>query len=243
MLEIKSLTVAVGEKIVLENINLTIKNDEVHFLMGPNGAGKSSLGFVLMGHPDYKIKAGKISFSGKDVSKLSPDKRAKLGLFLAFQAPPEFEGVELIDFLTRASSSVSREKGGLFNPERKISPFLKELRLKEEFLKRELNLGFSGGEKKKSELLQLLFLKPKLAILDEIDSGLDVDNLKAVCKTVSNFKKSKGRSLLIITHLPRIARFLKPNFVHIMADGKIIKRGGKELLQEIEKGGYKQFVK
>jgi len=241
MLKIKNLSVEVEKREILKGINLSLKKEEVHFLMGPNGAGKSTLGYILMGHPDYKVKEGSVSFLEKNILKLSPDKRAKLGLFLAFQNPVEFEGIEMLELLKRSLSSVSKNKTDIFELQKEVVSNLKTLRMKSSFMKREVNFGFSGGEKKKSEVLQLLTLRPKLAILDEIDSGLDIDSLKATVKAILKLKKSEKSAFLVITHLPRIAKYLKPDFVHIMIDGKIVKSGKKDLLKEIEQKGYKSF--
>ncbi len=241
MLSFQSLRVKSDGKEILGGVSLTIKRGETHFIMGPNGAGKSTLGFALMGHPNYKIVGGTVSFLGKNILRLAPESRAKLGLFLAFQNPLEFDGVPLRQFLKTSLCEVSGAScdPGVFR--RHLEKKLQTLGMNRAFADRYLNREFSGGEKKKSEILQMVTLKPRLAVLDEIDSGLDVDSSKRVIKEILKLKKAERTSLLIITHHARIAKFLKPDFVHIMVDGKIIKTGGKKLIDYIEKYGYKNF--
>lgn len=243
MLKINNLSVSCNNKIILDGINLYVKKGEIHFLMGPNGSGKSTLAYALMGHPDYQVKKGEISFNKKRIDNLPAELRAKSGLFLAFQHPFEFEGIKMLSFLRQAALELSAVKSDPFSFEKETESRLNKLGMPEEFSNRYLNFGFSGGEKKKSEILQLLTLKPKLAILDEIDSGLDVDSLKLVARAVLKLKKSSKTTFLIITHLPRIANFLKPDFVHIMTGGKIIESGNKHLIEYIDKYGYRSFQK
>jgi len=230
-------------KQILKGVSLNIKSGETHVIMGPNGGGKSTLALVLMGHPGYKITEGKIIVDGTDVTNLSPDKRARLGLFLAFQYPIEVPGVNFANFLRMA---VNENKKG----EEKISPLgfrniiakqAKKLSFSDEITKRMLNEGFSGGEKKKAEVLQMTVLKPKYAILDEPDSGLDVDALKIIAKTISNLDFPLG--LILITHYQRVLHYLQPDFVHILLNGKIVKSGKASLAKQVEKTGYESFKK
>ena len=241
MLKIKDLEVVSENKTIIKNVNFLLKKGETHFLMGPNGAGKSTLGFTIMGHPNFIVKKGLIAFEGKNILKKTPDERARMGIFLAFQQPLEFEGIKLLDFLKTGLIKGSLEKTGIHTAliRKKIASTLDALDMGQDFSERSLNWGFSGGEKRKSEVLQLLTLKPKLAILDEIDSGLDIDSLKSVARAISQLKKKTNTSFLVITHHSRIARFLKPDFIHIMVQGKIVKSGDKKLINYIEKHGYK----
>ncbi|VVB65390.1 putative branched-chain amino acid transport ATP-binding protein LivG [Candidatus Gugararchaeum adminiculabundum] len=246
-LEVKNLYVSVEGKEILKGVNLSLQQGEVHALMGPNGSGKSTLSYALMGHPKYKITQGDILLNGESIAKLSPEKRAQKGLFLAFQYPTEVQGISLNRFLLNANKSLGKisdsEKG---NPT--IKEFLantkssaKDLSMDESFLQRYLNVGFSGGEKKLSEILQMSVLKPKFALLDEIDSGLDVDSLKLVGAAI-NRMRGKDFGALVITHYARILQHVKPDKVHIFIDGKIAQSGGPELAQKIEQKGY-EFVK
>ncbi len=241
MLEIKNLDVKIKEedKEILKDFSLTIPEGEIHVIMGPNGTGKSTLAKVLMGHYQYEITQGKILFNSENISELSVDQRAKRGLFLAMQDPIEIEGVTNSEFLRTALKEVSEENVSLYTLIKELEEGMADLGLKEEMLHRSINKGFSGGEKKKNEILQLKILKPKLILLDEIDSGLDVDSLKIVCENIQNYlKENPQTSLLIITHYPRILEYLKPDYVHIMSDGKIVKTGDLSLAQKIEKDGY-----
>lgn len=243
LLSIKNLKVSVENKIILEDISLDIFQGQVHAIMGPNGSGKSTLANTLMGHPKYKIESGQILFAGEDVSAISADKRARLGLFLAMQNPYEIEGVVLKDFLRQSYNAIYKgtdKELDLKGFKKLLTEKMELLKIKPEFVERFLNVGFSGGEKKRAEVLQLAVLQPKLAILDEIDSGLDVDALKIVCDGLNQIKTdSKDISFLIITHYPRILHYLNPDFVHVMQHGNIIKSGDFSLAQEIEKIGYK----
>jgi Fe-S cluster assembly ATP-binding protein len=238
MLEIENLNVSVEGKLVLKGINLVARGGEIHAVMGPNGSGKTSLAFTIMGHPRYKIESGRITFEGEEINNLKTHERAKKGIFLAFQYPQEIPGVPLGKFLWTVA-------GG----EKNFSAFSREfkeklslLKIPEEFAKREINKGFSGGEKKRTEILQMLMLNPKLIILDEIDSGLDVDSLKIVASSVMNFM-TKEKVIIIITHYPRILNYVRPNFVHILFDGKIVLSGDESLASELEEKGYEKLLK
>ena len=239
MLEIKNLRVSTENKEVLKGVSLTVKSGEVHAIMGPNGSGKSSLSLALMGHPRYQVTSGKIKIDGKDATKLTPDKRAKLGLFLAMQYPVAIPGVSVTNFLR---SSLRNLRGNVKPAEfvQTTKQKMKELRINESFATRSINDGFSGGEKKKMEVLQLSILQPKYAVLDETDSGLDVDALKLVAQGIKNTSGPK-MGILLITHYQRILNYIKPNRVHILVDGKIIKTGDYLLAQKIEKVGYESL--
>jgi Fe-S cluster assembly ATP-binding protein len=230
-------------KEILKGINLKIKQGEKHVVMGPNGGGKSTLALVLMGHPGYIITKGKILINGKNITKLSTDKRAKLGLFLGFQYPVEVPGVNFSNFL-RLAVNEERKKKDQLSPIAFRNTLLekaKELSITEELPKRMLNEGFSGGEKKKAEVLQLSLLKPKFAVLDEPDSGLDVDALKYISKTINSLDFPLG--LILITHYQRILHYIKPDFVHILLKGRIVKSGDAKLAHRIEKTGYETIQK
>ena len=241
LLKLVSLEVAVETKIILKKLNLDVKENEIHVIMGPNGSGKSTFSKIIAGHPLYKVQSGLIEFCGKNLLAISPEERSHWGLFLGFQYPLEIAGVTNYDFLRIAYNEkqkyLKREELDPIAFMKCVNSSLKKLEMDPEFLNRNLNEGFSGGEKKRNEILQLLLLEPKLIILDEIDSGLDVDAIKIICKCI-NENVAKGASLIIITHYPRILNYLKPNYVHIMLDGKIIKTGNLELVDRIEKYGY-----
>jgi Fe-S cluster assembly ATP-binding protein len=235
-------------KEILRGVSLTIKKGEIHAIMGPNGGGKSTLAQVLMGHPDYVVTKGKIVLNKVDITNLTPDQRAHLGLFLGFQYPVEITGVNFGNFL-RMAINEQREKG-LGNRDKKklspiafrneVEPIAKKLGFSEEIVKRFLNQGFSGGEKKKAEILQLAMLRPDFAILDEPDSGLDVDALRYIGKAIDDLDYSFG--LLLITHYQRILHYIKPQFVHIVVGGKIVKSGDSRLAKETEKKGYEKYL-
>lgn len=247
LLEIKDLHAGVAEsgKEIVKGLNLTINAGETHAIMGPNGAGKSTLSYVLTGKPDYAVTSGTMHFCGHDLTALKPEERAALGIFLSMQAPIEIPGVSTQNFLKHAVNAV-RKYNNL--PELDAAEFLKLLRTKAqefevsaEMLKREINVGFSGGEKKRLEILQLSLLQPKLAILDEADSGLDIDALKIVANGVNQWH-NQDNALLIITHHLDLLRQIKPDFVHIYADGHIVKTGDMALAEELEAGGYKNYL-
>lgn len=240
MLEIKNLHASVEGKEILKGIDLTINKGEVHVIMGPNGSGKSTLTKVIMDHPDYEVTEGEIIFEGQDISDESTDKRAKLGLFLSFQNPEEVEGVSVENFLRTAQINLTGEKPKLLEFKRKLNKELEDLEFDKDYANRYLNVGFSGGEKKKSEILQMKVLNPKLIMLDETDSGLDVDATKIVSREVETFL-TKEKSALIITHHSSILESIKPDYVHIMIDGNIVKTGDSSLIDEIEKDGYKNY--
>lgn len=235
-LEIKNLHAGIENKEILDGINLELEKGKVYALMGPNGSGKSTLANVLMGNPRYD-SSGEITLEGEEISKFSPDEKARKGLFLAFQYPSEISGITVSNFLRTAYNSIHENKLSLLEFQDLIEKKSKELNLDLKFLSRYLNEGFSGGEKKKLEILQLLVLNPRLVILDETDSGLDVDALKIISKEINNFM-SKDKCILIITHYKRILDFVKPDKIFVMCKGKIVKEGGEELIQKIEEKGY-----
>ena len=240
MLEIKNLKASINNKTILKGLNLSIKPGELHAIMGPNGSGKSTLANVLSGKSGYDI-SGKLTFEGQDLKTISVEERAQKGIFLAFQYPLEIPGVNTKNFLKTSLNSIRKSKG---EEELDSLAFLKlvkekssELGIDEKILSRQLNVGFSGGEKKKNEILQMKILNPNLSILDETDSGLDIDALKTVAKGVNSSRNSE-KSFLVITHYQRLLDHIKPDFVHVLSDGKIIKTGCGELAEELEKTGY-----
>jgi Fe-S cluster assembly ATP-binding protein len=241
MLEIRGLAASIGEKQILQGIDLTVPDGEVHAIMGPNGSGKSTLGYVLSGREDYTVTGGSVLFNGIDLLNMAPEARAAAGVFLAFQAPIELPGVNNANFLRTALNAIRRAHG---EPELDAVQFLKlaraetkRLAMPDDMLKRNVNVGFSGGEKKRNEVLQMALLRPSLAILDETDSGLDIDALKIVADGV-NALRSPTFSALVITHHQRLLDHLVPNRVHVLARGRIIRSGGPELARELEKSGY-----
>ncbi len=241
MLEVKNLSVKVKDsnKIILNNFNLNIGEGEVHVIMGPNGTGKSTLAKSILSHYKFEIVDGEILFNKEKLNNLSTDEVAKRGIFLAMQDPTEIEGVTNSEFLRTALGEVSGNKVNLYQFIKDIEKSYKDVKLSEDMLHRSINKGFSGGEKKKNEILQLKILKPKLIILDEIDSGLDVDSLKVVCENINSYlKENEKTSLLIITHYPRILKYLKPDYVHIMKNGNIKQTGDLSLASFVEKNGY-----
>ncbi|MDO8486769.1 MAG: ABC transporter ATP-binding protein [Candidatus Curtissbacteria bacterium] len=291
MLKIKNLKASVSDKEILKGVDLEVGSGQIHVLMGPNGSGKSTLAQVIAGHPNYKVVSGKCIVNSQDITKLAPDKRAKLGIFLGFQHPVEVPGVSVFNFLRKAKTSnsllslraVNRRRSNLKTGKQilnqafeAVSPqaesvqdddggiassfvtprndsakqfrdelkkYMSELKLPEDFLRRSLNEGFSGGEKKRNEILQMMALKPKLVILDEIDSGLDVDGLKLVASAIKQFTiNNRQSSIILITHYARILKYLKPDFVHVMVDGQIIKSGKAGLAQKVEEKGYGAFT-
>ena len=240
LLRCRSLSAAVEEKSILSEINLEVPRGEVHVLMGPNGAGKSTLGHVLMGDPVYDITAGEIVFDGEDISELSPEKRSKAGLFLSFQAPVEIPGVPLRSFL-RAIVEAKGQKLKNKQFRKKIEELADTLDMDRAYLDRELGVGFSGGEKKKVEMLQLLLLEPKLAILDETDSGLDVDALSVVSRGMELYQKTCDGTLLVITHNTRILERLDVDRVHVMVQGRLVAEGPADLIADIDANGFERF--
>lgn len=235
------LSAAVEEKAILHEVNLEVAQGQVHVLMGPNGAGKSTLGHVLMGDPAYEVTAGEIFFDGADITELAPDKRSRAGLFLSFQAPVEIPGVPLRSFL-RAMMEGRGEK--LKNKEfrRKTQELAETLDMDPAYLDRELGVGFSGGEKKKAEILQLLMLRPKFAILDETDSGLDVDAVRTVSRGIEEYQKKRGGALLVITHSTKILESLHVDYTHVLVKGTMVTTGGPELVDEINAHGFEKYV-
>lgn len=240
LLNIDNLKVNIEDKEILKGIDLQIESGEIHVIMGPNGGGKSTLAYALMGHPKYEIVGGNIELEGEVINDLSPDKRAKKGVFLSFQYPEEIQGVTVEEFLRTAKTSVTGEMQKIIPFKRLLKEKMEELDMKEEYASRYLNLGFSGGEKKKNEILQMSVLEPKLAILDETDSGLDVDAIKIVAEGVKRFKNEE-RAILVITHYNKLLDYLKPDYIHILMDGKIVKTGGIELAEEVDRDGYENI--
>jgi Fe-S cluster assembly ATP-binding protein len=239
LLKIENLTATAGDRKVLNGLSLTVNAGEVHAIMGPNGSGKSTLAYVLAGRPGYQITGGSVSFEGRDLTTLAPEERARAGLFLGFQYPVEIPGVNNV-YLLKAALNAKRKAAGL--PEVDAYEFLQLVRVKlmqmdESFLKRGVNEGFSGGEKKRNEILQMLVLEPRLAVLDETDSGLDIDALKVVARGVNSLR-SADRGVLLITHYQRLLDHVVPDQVHVLARGRIAKSGDKSLALELEKRGY-----
>lgn len=241
-IEIKDLEVLVNNKKVLNKLNLEINSGEIHVIMGPNGVGKSTLSKVLMGSEDYKVESGDILVDGKSIKDLETDERAKLGMFLSFQNPIDIEGVTNSEFLKVAINERREEPIGLYDFIHEMEQSFDELGLKKEMMHRSVNQNFSGGEKKKNEILQMKLLKPKFVILDELDSGLDVDSLKVVCDNVNSYlSDNPDTSVLMITHYQRILDYIKPDYIHILTNGHIVKTGDATLAKEIEEKGYKSF--
>lgn len=241
-LEIKDLHINVENKKIVKGVSLTLEKGQIQVIMGPNGSGKSTLANTLMGHPKYSIVHGEVILDGEAITLAPPHKRAQKGLFLSMQYPPEINGVTIANFLRLTKKSLTVKNIDLMSFHQELVEKMKELHIDPEFTKRYLNTGFSGGEKKKAEILQLAVLDPTYAILDETDSGLDVDALKIVAEGINKFK-NKDKGILLITHYNRLLEYITPDVVHIMMDGKIIKSGGKELAEEVEKKGYKQMTK
>jgi Fe-S cluster assembly ATP-binding protein len=245
MLEVKNLSVSIGDREILKDLNLTVADGEVAAIMGPNGSGKSTLSYVIAGKPDYEVTSGEVLLDGENVLDLSADERAAKGLFLAFQYPVEIPGVTTMTFLKATLNAIRRQRG---EPELSIPDFMKrvnaaaaKLDIKSDLLKRAVNVGFSGGEKKRMDIFQMAFLEPRFAILDETDSGLDIDALRIVADGV-NALRTKTRSFLVITHYQRLLEYIVPDRVHVMAGGRLVRSGGKELALELEKNGYRDYV-
>lgn len=243
MLSIKKLNVCVDEKKVLNNFDLDIEDGSIHVIMGPNGVGKSTLSRVIMGDSNYKVVSGEIIFNGEDIKEMTPDVRSKLGIFLAMQYPLEIDGVSNQDFLRTAMSSHQGKNVGLYDFIMGCEKAIDELKMDKGLVHRSLNVGFSGGEKKKNEVLQIKLLKPKFIILDEVDSGLDVDSLKIVAENIKMYKEENPEvSILIITHLSKILEYIKPDYVHIVVNGQIVDTGDYSKALEIEKKGYNEYL-
>ncbi|MAJ15805.1 MAG: Fe-S cluster assembly ATPase SufC [Opitutia bacterium TMED67] len=246
MLEIKNLKARIEEKEILKGINLSVNNGEVHAIMGPNGSGKSTLASVLAGREGYDITDGEVFLRGNDILELSPEERAREGVFLAFQYPVEIPGVNSTYFLRSAVNQVRKHRGeeelDAMNFLKLVKAKMKELELAEEFLKRPVNAGFSGGEKKRNEILQMTMLNPSLAVLDETDSGLDIDALRIVADGVNRIK-NQNNAQIVITHYQRLLDYIVPDFVHVLYDGRIIKSGDKTLAHDLEEKGYDWLIK
>jgi len=246
-LDIKNLHVVIDtpegvEKEILKGVDLTVKSGETHAVMGPNGSGKSTLSYAIAGHPRYRVTAGSITLDGQDVLQMSIDERARAGLFLAMQYPVEVPGVSMSNFLRTAVTAVRGEAPKLRLWVKEVKAAMTDLEIDPQFAERSVNEGFSGGEKKRHEILQLGLLKPKIAILDETDSGLDVDALRVVSEGVNRFAEAEHAGVLLITHYTRILRYIHPQFVHVFVDGRIVASGGPELADELEENGYVRFT-
>ena len=242
LLEIKDLHVSAQNKEILKGLNLSINRGEVHVIMGPNGAGKSTLANVILNNPQYTKISGEIRFDGENINELKTNEIAKKGIFMSFQSPEEIPGISTLNFLKYAKNKVSDEPVKSFKFRYLLKKYIDKLNMNPKLIERNLNVGFSGGEKKKNEILQMLVLEPKLAILDETDSGLDVDAIRTVSKGI-NMYKNDTNAVLIITHNNKILENLDVDYVHILVDGKIVKTGKRELADEIEKNGYEKYKK
>ena len=246
-LEIRDLHVSVAEgdgglREILRGVDLTVRDGETHAIMGPNGSGKSTLAYAIAGHPKYTVTRGSVTLDGEDVLAMSVDARARAGLFLAMQYPVEVPGVSVSNFLRTAVTAVRGEAPKLRNFMKEMRGAMGDLAIDPKFAERSLNEGFSGGEKKRNEILQLELLDPKIAILDETDSGLDVDALKIVSEGINRFRAQPGHGVLLITHYTRILRYVKPDFVHVFVGGRIVEEGGPELAEVLENEGYERFT-
>ena len=246
VLEIKNLQVSViteaGNKEILRGVDLTVKSGETHAIMGPNGSGKSTLSYSIAGHPKYLITGGSVTLDGNDVLEMSVDERAKAGLFLAMQYPVEVPGVSVSNFLRTAVTAIRGEAPKVRTWVGEVKEAMASLNIDTAFSERNVNEGFSGGEKKRHEILQMELLRPKIAILDETDSGLDVDALRIVSEGVNRVKASSDLGVMLITHYTRILRYIKPDFVHVFANGKIVEAGGPELADKLEEQGYAAYI-
>ena len=246
-LDIRDLHVCVAnadgaEKEILKGVTLTVKSGEIHAVMGPNGSGKSTLSYAIAGHPKYRVSSGTITLDGRDVLEMSVDERARAGLFLAMQYPVEVPGVSMSNFLRTAATAVRGEAPKLRQWVKEVKAAMADLDIDPQFAERSVNEGFSGGEKKRHEILQLGLLKPRIAILDETDSGLDVDALRVVSEGVNRFAEAEDAGVLLITHYTRILRYIRPQFVHVFVDGRIVESGGPGLADELEENGYERFA-
>ena len=246
VLEVKDLHVSVeteqGTKQILKGVDLTVKQGEIHAIMGPNGSGKSTLAYSIAGHPKYHVESGSVLLDGAEVLTMSVDERARAGIFLAMQYPVEIPGVRMTDFLRTAKTAIDGEAPAIRSWIKEVNEAMKSLRMDKSFGERNVNEGFSGGEKKRHEILQLELLKPKFAVLDETDSGLDVDALKIVSEGVNRAHEANDLGVLLITHYTRILRYIKPGFVHVFVDGRIAEEGGPELAERLENEGYDRFL-
>ena len=246
MLEIRDLHVSVetpeGTKQILRGVDLTIRSGETHAIMGPNGSGKSTLSYAIAGHPKYTITSGTVTLDGEDVLEMSVDERARAGLFLAMQYPVEVPGVSMSNFLRTAATAVRGEAPALRHWVKEVKGAMADLDIDPAFAERSVNEGFSGGEKKRHEILQLGLLAPKIAILDETDSGLDVDALRVVSEGVNRYKASGEVGVMLITHYTRILKYISPDFVHVFANGRIVESGGPELADQLEAEGYVKYT-
>jgi Fe-S cluster assembly ATP-binding protein len=246
-LEIHDLHVTVdtedGPKEILKGVDLTIREGETHAIMGPNGSGKSTLAYSIAGHPKYTVTGGSVTLDGEDVLAMTVDERARAGLFLAMQYPVEVPGVSVSNFLRTAKTAIDGEAPKLRTWVKDVSAAMEAMKMDPAFATRSVNEGFSGGEKKRHEILQLELLEPKVAVLDETDSGLDIDALKVVSEGVNRYKAKGDRGVLLITHYTRILRYITPDFVHVFVDGRIAEEGGPELAEELEANGYDKYVK
>ncbi|MFO7249989.1 MAG: Fe-S cluster assembly ATPase SufC [Actinomycetes bacterium] len=242
VLEIRDLRVAVDDKQILNGVDLTVRAGETHAIMGPNGSGKSTLAYAIAGHPKYTVTGGEVLLDGENVLEMSVDERARAGLFLAMQYPVEVPGVSVSNFLRSAVTAVRGEAPKLREFSQELRAGMDALAIDPSFAQRNLNEGFSGGEKKRHEILQLELLKPKIAILDETDSGLDVDALRVVSEGINRFRGREGTGVLLITHYTRILRYVKPDYVHVFAGGRVVEEGGPELAERLEAEGYERYV-
>jgi len=246
VLEIRDLHVTVeteaGATPILNGVTLTVRTGETHAIMGPNGSGKSTLAYAIAGHPKYTVTGGSITLDGEDVLEMSVDERARAGLFLAMQYPVEIPGVTVTNFLRTAKTAVAGEAPAIRTWTKDVKQAMSNLRMDAKFAQRNVNEGFSGGEKKRHEILQLELLKPQIAVLDETDSGLDVDALKIVSEGVNRAKAETGLGVLLITHYTRILRYIHPDFVHVMVAGRVVEEGGPELAERLEDEGYDRFL-
>jgi Fe-S cluster assembly ATP-binding protein len=242
MISIRDLHVSVEDKKILKGVSLELKPGEVHAVMGPNGSGKSTLAYTLAGHPRYTVEKGEVFVGDTSILEMSPDERAKLGVFLAFQYPVEIPGLSVQNFLRTAHEAKFGKLKSILDFRKGLKKIAEELHVKPELLERGLNEGFSGGEKKRLEILQMAVMKPVLAVLDETDSGLDIDAIKQVAEGVRVVMKKQKMAVLVITHYQRILKYLKPDAVHIMSKGTIVKSGGRALAQELERNGYSAYV-
>ena len=240
LLSIQDLHVNAGDKEILKGINLTINAGEIHVIMGPNGSGKTTTANAVFNNPTYTKVKGKVTFAGEDITSDSPDEIARKGAFMSFQLPEEIPGISVANFLKSAKGNITGKPVKIFEFRKELQQYMEELKIKPEYMEINLNVGFSGGEKKKNEILQMLVLNPKLAILDETDSGLDVDAIRTVSKGIEMFK-NENNAVLIITHNTKILHNLSADYVHVLVDGKIVKTGSKELAQDIEENGYAKF--